>query len=351
MMVDLASYKLGEGRVSTTRHTTFYHEAGPADGPAIVFVHGWPEIGLAWAHQMHALAPLGYHVVAPDLRGFGRSALYSSHTAYAQRELVADLIELIDALGIARALWVGHDWGAATVWNVVRHHPDRCVAVAALCIPYATLDRGLDALAALVNREQYPIATYPVGQFDYIAFYHEQFELARATFDADVTRSIKVLLRASDPALAGGVYPTAFVRKNGGWFGGRPVPDVPLDRTILSENDLAAYTRAYERSGFFGPDSLYMNERDNVRYADEAASQTIDVPVLFLSGLFDFVCDTERSSLMEPMRAACSRLSVETIASGHWMMHERAAETSDALMQFARSLGRNPDASGVSFCP
>lgn len=321
--------------LTTSRHTTFYHEAGPADGPAIVFVHGWPEIGLAWAPQMHALASRGFRVIAPDLRGFGRSALYRSHDAYAQREIVADLIELSDALGIERALWVGHDWGAAIVWNVVRHHPSRCVAVAALCIPYATLDRGLDALVARVNREQYPVEIYPAGQFEYIAFYHEHFETARAVFEADVTRSIKVLLRASDPTLAGSVYPTAFVRKKGGWFGGRPAPDVPLDRAILDENDLAAYVRAFERSGFFGPDSLYMNDADNVRYADEAASQAIDVPVLFLSGLYDFVCDTERSSLMEPMKAACSRLTIETIASGHWMMHERSEETSDALVRFA----------------
>ena len=326
-----------EGFVTTSRHTTFYREAGPADGPAVVFVHGWPEIGLAWTQQMDAFAALGYRVVAPDLRGFGGSALYVSHDAYAQREIVADLIELIDALGIERALWVGHDWGAATVWNVVRHHPSRCIAVAALCIPYATLDRGLDALVALVNRDQYPIDVYPAGQFEYIAFYHEHFEMARAAFDADVRRSIKVLLRASDPTLAGSVYPTAFVRKKGGWFGGRPAPDVPLDRAILSESDFGAYVRAYERSGFFGPDSLYMNDADNVRFADEAASQRIDVPVLFLSGLYDFVCDTERSSLMEPMKAACSRLTIETIGSGHWMMHERAVETSEALLRFVMS--------------
>jgi pimeloyl-ACP methyl ester carboxylesterase len=325
---------IGERVCTTARHATFYHIAGPADGPAIVFVHGWPEIGLAWTHQMHALAALGYRVVAPDLRGFGRSALYRVHDAYAQREIVADLIELIDSLGIARALWVGHDWGAATVWNIVRHHPERCVAVAALCIPYATFDRGLDALCARVNRKQYPIETYPAGQFEYIAFYHEHFEIACAVFDADVTRSIKVLLRASDPSRAGNVYPTAFVRKKGGWFGGRAAPDVALDLTILSENDLVAYARAYERSGFFGPDV------DNVRYADEAVSQTIDMPALFLSGLYDFVCDTERSSLMEPMRAACADLTIETIASGHWMMHERATETSDALIRFANRVFR-----------
>lgn len=347
-MDDLASYPLGERVCTTARHATFYHIAGPADGPAIVFVHGWPEIGLAWAHQMHALAALGYRVIAPDLRGSGRSAPYHVHDAYAQREIVADLIELIDSLGISRALWVGHDWGAATVWNIARHHPERCVAVAALCIPYATFDRGLETLCALVNRKQYPIETYPAGQFEYIAFYHEHFEIARAVFEADVTRSIKVLLRASDPSHAGNVFSTAFVRKKGGWFGGRAAPDVALDATILSENDLAAYVRAYERSGFFGACSLYMNDADNVRYADEAVSQTIDLPVLFLSGLYDFVCDTERSSLMEPMKAACADVTIETIASGHWMMHERATETNDALTRFAnRVFRRDPGVSSV----
>jgi pimeloyl-ACP methyl ester carboxylesterase len=63
------------------------------------------------------------------------------------------MIELLDSVGKEKAIWVGHDWGASVVWNIASHHPERCLAVANLCVPYATLERGLDVLVGLVDRD------------------------------------------------------------------------------------------------------------------------------------------------------------------------------------------------------
>lgn len=119
-----------EHTIKTQRHTTSYLAAGPDDGPLVIFVHGWPELSISWRHQLPALAALGFRAVAPDMRGYGRSAVYQNHGDYAQEHIVRDMIEVIDAVGREKAVWVGHDWGSPVVWNLASHHPDRCHAVA-----------------------------------------------------------------------------------------------------------------------------------------------------------------------------------------------------------------------------
>ena len=160
-----------EHTVKTDRHTTFYLAAGPEDGPPVIFVHGWPELSISWRHQLPALAALGFRAIAPDMRGYGRSSVYAQHGDYAQEHIVRDMLELIDALGQEKAVWVGHDWGSPVVWNMASHHPDRCHAVANLCVPYYTLERGLEHTLTLVDRDLYPEDTYPAGQWDYMRYY------------------------------------------------------------------------------------------------------------------------------------------------------------------------------------
>ena len=102
----------------SARHTTHYLAAGPTDGPLLIFVHGWPELSLSWRHQLPVFAGLGFRAIAPDMRGYGQSSVYREHAAYAQSEVVADMLELLDGLGRKRAVWIGHDWGSPTVWNL-----------------------------------------------------------------------------------------------------------------------------------------------------------------------------------------------------------------------------------------
>src|SRR5437867_11423039 len=132
-----------EHTIKMERHTTFYLAAGPEDGPLIIFVHGWPELSMSWRHQLPALAALGVRALAPDMRGYGRSSVYHRHADYAQEPIVRDMLDLLDSVGRAKAVWVWHDWGSAVVWNLASHHPDRCPAVADLFVPYYTIERGL----------------------------------------------------------------------------------------------------------------------------------------------------------------------------------------------------------------
>ncbi len=90
-------------------------EVGTGDSVALL-LHGFPENRSAWRHQMAPLAALGWHVVAPDMRGYGASSKPSDTDAYRIEHLVADAAALFDTLGARRRLLVGHDWGAGVAW-------------------------------------------------------------------------------------------------------------------------------------------------------------------------------------------------------------------------------------------
>ncbi|HEY2178527.1 MAG TPA: alpha/beta hydrolase [Caulobacteraceae bacterium] len=310
------------------RHTSFYLACGPEEGTPVIFVHGWPELSLSWRHQLPALAALGFRAIAPDMRGYGRSSVHPRHEDYALRESVADMIELLDSLGHDKAVWVGHDWGAPVVWAIASHHPDRCHGVANLCVPYsATGD-----LFSRIDRTLYPADEFPAGQWDYQLFYLENFDKARSQWEADVEATVKVLFRKGDPSGAGKPSITAFVRRNGGWFPGGVIPDLPRDEDILTEEDFCAYAAALGRNGFFGPDSWYMNHLANGAYAAEAMNGgRLSMPVLFLHAAYDYVCETMVSPLAEPMRAECANLTEAVVKSGHWMAQEKPVEVNAAL--------------------
>jgi pimeloyl-ACP methyl ester carboxylesterase len=128
----------------------FVREAGPAEGPAVLLAHGWPDSGELWRHQVPALVAAGYRVIAPDLRGFGASSKPTDLAAYAVPAVVGDVTGLLDALGIDRAHIVGHDWGAAIGWMTAALAPDRVASLSALSVGHPAAFAG----AGLPQREK-----------------------------------------------------------------------------------------------------------------------------------------------------------------------------------------------------
>jgi pimeloyl-ACP methyl ester carboxylesterase len=208
--------------------------------------------------------------------------------------------------------------------------------VASLCVPYLATGFTHQNLIALVDRSVYPEAEYPAGQWDYMLFYEESFDKARAAFEASVRDTVKALFRKGSPGGKGKPSRTAQVRRDGGWFGGAGrAPDVPRDADVLTEEDLHRYAAALEGNGFFGPDSWYMNAKRNLAYAARARDGgTLRLPVLFLHGEYDYTCETVTSGLAEPMRRTCRDLTEVTVSSGHWMAQEKPQAVNAALARW-----------------
>jgi hypothetical protein len=131
---------------SSSRHTTRYWEDGPADGPLMIFLHGWPEIGLMWRAQVEAFASEGWHCVVPDMRGYGGSSVPTAAEAYALKEIVEDMVELHDHLGARPAIWVGHDWGSPVAGALAAHHAKRSRGIVLISVPYFANGFGLPSV-------------------------------------------------------------------------------------------------------------------------------------------------------------------------------------------------------------
>jgi pimeloyl-ACP methyl ester carboxylesterase len=329
------TFPILEHATKSERHTTFYLASGSPKATPIIFLHGWPELSISWRHELPVFAALGFYAVAPDMRGYGRSSVYRRHEDYALEEIVADMIELVDAIGAEQAVWVGHDWGSPVVWSIAQHHPRRCHGIASLCVPYIPEGFSVERVLPLADRNVYPEDRFPAAQWDYQLFYRENFAKAQAGFEADIPATIRALFRCGSPSGKGKPARTSFVREKGGWFGEGKAPDVSRDAAVVTEEDENRYVAALTRNGFFGPDSWYMNARANEAFAERAkANWRLTMPVLFLHGAYDYVCETIDSRLAAPMRKHCADLTEATVASGHWMAQEKPVEVNAALAKW-----------------
>lgn len=112
------------------------HVTEQGEGPAVLFCHGFPDTSYTRRRQMNAIASAGYRAIAPDMRGYGQSSAPADANLYTPLHTTGDLIGLLDALKIPRAVLVGHDWGATHAWNAALMRPDRFAAVFCLSVPF-----------------------------------------------------------------------------------------------------------------------------------------------------------------------------------------------------------------------
>ncbi|MDB6050017.1 MAG: alpha/beta hydrolase family protein [Pseudomonas sp.] len=313
---------------TSPRHTTRYLEAGPVDGPLMVFLHGWPQIGLMWRSQVEAFASQGWRCVAPDMRGYGGSSAPTESGAYALSEIVEDMVELHDHLGARPAIWVGHDWGSPVAAALAAHHRDRSRGVVLISVPYFPKGFALPNLLPLIDRQLYPIDRYPDGQWDYFRFYLTHFNQAVSDFEGDIPAALASTFRPGNPASAGLVSPSALITQNGGRYGSaHRAPPTPSDPALWPSADFDALVEAFQVSGLRPANAWYLNDRVNMTYANAAPDGgRIRPPVLFVNGEWDPICDINRSRLGEPMRDACRDLFVTNLAAGHWLPLERKTE-------------------------
>ena len=104
-------------------------ERGESEAPVVLLLHGFPELGYSWRHQVPVLADAGFRVLVPDLRGFGLSDAPPELEAYAIDSLTADVLSLLDHAGVSHGIVIGHDWGAEIAWKTAWMHPERIAAV------------------------------------------------------------------------------------------------------------------------------------------------------------------------------------------------------------------------------
>lgn len=269
-------------------------EAGPEDGPLVLLLHGFPEFSYGWRKQIGPLAAAGFHVVAPDQRGYNLSDKPRGIDAYNLDLLAGDVIGLIDALGSDRAHVAGHDWGGNVAWWLGIKHAERLDRLALLNIPHPrVMRRTIRDSAAQKARSSYA------------AF----FQLPRVP---------ELTLRARGHALMA----RSLTRTS------RP--------GTFSDQDLAVYRAAWARPGALT--SMLSWYRAVVRSPPErAASPRVTVPTLLIWGAGDQFLGRE---MAQPSIDLCDQGRLVFLEEAtHWVQHEEPDRVNRLLVEHFRSPG------------
>ncbi|HEU5295707.1 MAG TPA: alpha/beta hydrolase [Burkholderiaceae bacterium] len=305
------------------------HVAEHGDGPLVVLCHGFPESWYSWRHQLNALADAGYRAVAPDMRGYGQTEAPSAIGDYSMLHLVGDIVGLVQALGAATAVVVGHDWGAPVAWHCALLRPDLFAGVAALSVPF----RGRGPVR--------PTTTMPqTDDTFYYQLYFQQPGSAERELAADVRRTLRtVLYGASGDAPAS--QQMTMVPRGGGFLSSLVDPtELPA---WLRPEDLDFYVSEFERTGFSGGLNWYRNIDRNWELLAPYAGARVTVPALFVAGDRDQVVTNPAAQkviarLAEPVPRLQRVLMLP--GCGHWTQQERPRAVNDALIDFLRGVHR-----------
>ena len=301
-------------------------EAG--SGPLIILAHGWPESWYSWRHQIPSLAAAGYHVVAPDMRGFGSTDAPPDVNDYDINHLTADMVGLVDHFGSEQAIIMGHDWGAIVAWYSVLLHPDRFSALVAMSVPYG----GRSAVSPVDSwRSRF-------GDNFYYILYHQEPGVAEQEYDAD-PRGLLSRLYLSPTSPRSAPLITDPKRSAGGWIGrlgaAQGLPD------WLTQADLDYYVAEFTRAGFRGGVNYYRNFHRNWEITPQLAGVRVSVPTLFIAGERDVVI---AGASAEQLRASMGpvvpdlRDLILLPQAGHWIQQELPQATNEALMKFLSGL-------------
>ncbi len=262
--------------------------AGPADGPLVVLLHGFPEFAYGWRRQIGPLAAAGLRVIAPDQRGYSLSDKPDGITAYAIDVLADDVLGLARTLGRERFAVVGHDWGAAVAWHLAARNPERVERVAVLNGIGVTAGR-----AYAQGRPSQMLKSWYMGFFQAPGLP----ELALRVADFAWLRS--AMIRSSRP----------------GTFGAE---------------DFRCYKEAWARSGAL---TAMLNWYRALRlYARSLPPEQMRVPMRIVWGDHDAFLER---GMVEAGLGLCERGEAFHLPEAtHWVQHEEPEQVSQLLLEF-----------------
>ncbi|MGE3251275.1 MAG: alpha/beta fold hydrolase [Hyphomonadaceae bacterium] len=300
-------------------------------GPLVVFVHGFPESWYSWRHQIEPVARAGFRVVALDVRGYGGSDKPHPVEAYDMESITADIAGVIDTLAPGeKAILIGHDWGAPSVWNTALLYPEKVRAVAALSVPY--IPQGempfIDLVDAVFTKS---------GRFFYQVYFQEE-GVAEAEMEADVRAALRKFYYAISGDAPDSTWPPD--KKHGDTLLHR-LPDPNPFPAWLTQADEDYYVGEFTNSGFRGPLNRYRNHRRDFAFLSPHKARAIDQPALFIGGTRDLVLKMipglDVVALMKPY-VTDLRGAHLIEGCGHWTQQERPEEVNRLLLDWLAGL-------------
>lgn len=312
------------------------HVAEQGQGPLVVLLHGFPESWYSWRHQFGPLAAAGYRVVAPDQRGYARSAQPEAVEAYSLLHLVGDVIGLVDALGEESVVLVGHDWGAPVAWVTAMLRPDVVRAVAGLSVP-PVLPAGMTPPS--VTRRKFGDGFYQVG--------FQEPGVADAALARDPLTTFRRILFGGSGDNPSNDPPGPWIVPTGGTL----LDVMPEPRQLpgwLTQDDIDVFVGDYVRHGdraFTGGLNWYRNIERNWELLAAFRGRRIEVPALYIGGDRDMVVGLRGpDATLGAVEQAAPQLwrGVILPGCGHWTQQERPDDVNQELLDFLSRLPKAP---------
>jgi len=291
-------------------------------GFPVVMCHGFPELWYSWRHQIRALAEAGFRAIAPDQRGYGDTECPPPIEAYTQKNIVTDIIGMLDALGIDKCVIVGHDWGGATAWNAPMIYPERIERVIGINTPFMARPpiKPTDAMKAMA-----------AGNFHYILYFQEP-GVAEKELERDVRRTLRGFYQ-DPPAMSAEEIrkapPGVFGAAGGGIL--ERMVDAPHGKFLTAE-DFEVFVKAFEKTGFRGGLNWYRNIDRNWEESVNL-TQKVTQPALMITAEKDVVLRPEMAEGMTTW-VPNLRKTVLIKGSGHWTQQEKPREVNAAILDF-----------------
>jgi pimeloyl-ACP methyl ester carboxylesterase len=325
-------------------------------GPAVILCHGFPGLGYSWRHQLPALAAAGYHAIAPDQRGYGRSDRPPEAAAYDADQVMADMLGLLDALGLEQAVFVGHDFGAQEVCNLAVRHPQRVRALVIMSCPYDFDLAGRGGAGSQADASEIPPGrafaipgVRPSAAFAAIArehFFHMHYFQAIGPAERELGAAPReFLLRLLHALSAEGrlLDWTRFPSAGTGYLDVlAPAPPLPWRWLSVAEFEhyLAEYTCAAPDRTFIGGLHSYRMADRNWELGAAYADANITQPGLFIAGAQDVVLKLLPADALatQQRRVPGLRDTVLVPGAGHFVMQEQPQAVNAALLSFLRGL-------------
>jgi pimeloyl-ACP methyl ester carboxylesterase len=300
-------------------------EAGEPGAPVVVLAHGFPELAYSWRHQISALAEAGFHVLAPDQRGYGGSTRPEAIEDYNIVALCDDLTGLLDDAGAEKAVIVGHDWGAMVAWHMPLLHPDRVAAVVGMSVPPVPRPQ---APPTQIWREQF-------GENFFYILYFQEPGIAEADLGRDTSETMRRVFGGPRRPDATDAMARMLAPGPAGWVERLPDPVALAD--WISSDEFKHYVAEFTRTGFTGGLNWYRNFDRNWELTADVPATVITVPSLFITGSKDAVRTFTRADrATEVVTGDYEELVVD--GAGHWIQQERPDEVNEALLKFLSGL-------------
>jgi pimeloyl-ACP methyl ester carboxylesterase len=293
-------------------------------GSAVIFCHGFPELAFSWRNQLGAIADAGYHAIAPDQRGYGMTGGPQDPMQYDMGIFCDDLVGMMDAKGIDKAVFVGHDWGGAVVWAMGVLHPARCLGIIGLNTSAGrppNLPPADDAQSnAIVMTPNYYVATFlPPGE-------------AEAVIEADVRKSFEFFLSR------GGIWdaetfrtlPEDSAERQMNLLAMLQREDPPGD-PFLPDEVMQYFIDTYEATGFTGGLNWYRAIPRMGPIMANAATR-IEVPCLYIGAENDVILPPSSANGMEDFITDLEKYTV--MDSGHWTQQEKPDEVNRVIIEW-----------------